>query len=78
MVPHVIEAIDEIFVWQTPPLILYRIYESLPVANTSGRIGRENDVALLCVNGRVPAGGPSVVPSILRATMHKKGERIRL
>lgn len=60
------------------PVVLNRVCQFLPEASASGRVRRDNDIALISEDLGVPAGTPAIAPGALGAAMDEEAERVFL
>lgn len=65
----VLKAPYKVLVRQSTPLTPNSVSEILSIAGGAGWVGCNDNEALLRKDGRVPASGPGILPSSLRATM---------
>lgn len=78
MVPKVQEALHEIFVGDSAPVVSDFIGVFLALSGTAVRVQQSDCIALLGPDLRIPSVGPLGSPRSLRAAMNQEGQRVFL
>ena len=75
---NMFEALNQIIIRRTTPVVRDSVRELLPVAGGASGVDSDGDVALVGKDRGVPASGPGVGPRALRTTVDEEGEGVLL